>query len=170
MSQNKFIIRKALAEDAYERAVCHTLSWQSGYRGIVPDEVLDNLSIEEHAEKFKHYLENKDNFFYHAIYKDRIIGHFNFCKSRDEDKPDAGEIVGFYFIEEFWGKGYSRQMMDFVIDTIKNMGYNEIILWVLENNHRARRFYEKCGFVFDGTKKEITIGKPLIEIRYALNL
>ena len=164
-------IRPAKPEDAYERAVCHVSSWRSAYKNIVPDEILDNLSVEEIAEKLKRYLkEYKDVLYYCAIYDSRIIGHFNFCKSRDEDKPNAGEIVGFYSIEEVWGKGVGKQMMDFAINTLKNIGYNEIILWVLEDNARARRFYEKCGFVFDGTKKEITIGKPLIEVRYAIDL
>ena len=166
----EIIIRKAIIEDAYERAVCHVSSWRSAYKGIVPDEVLDNLSVEELSEKFKSRLENKDILFYFAIYDSKIIGHFNFCKSRDEDKPNAGEIWGFYLTEKFWGKGCGRQMMDYTIDVLKNMGYNEVILWVLEENNRARRFYEKCGYVFDGTKKEIIIGKTLIEIRYTLKL
>ena len=159
-------IRPAKPEDAYERAVCHVSSWRSAYKNIVPDEVLDNLSVEDGVEKFKKYLENKNSFFYCAIYDDRIIGHFNFCKSRDEDKLNAGEIVGFYSIEEFWGKGVGREMMNFATDKLKHMGYDEIILWVLEDNNSARRFYEKCGFIFDGTRKEIIIGKSLIEIRY----
>ena len=61
-------------------------------------------------------------------------------------------------------------MMDYAIDKLKCMEYNEIILWVLEENDRARRFYEKCNFVFDGTKREIEIGKVLIKIRYVLYL
>ena len=164
-------VRLAKPDDAYERAVCHVSSWRSAYKGIVPDEVLDNLSVEEQAEKFKKNIETfKEISFYSAIYENKIIGHFVSSKSRDEDKPNAGEIIGFYMIEEFWGKGYGREMMDFAINELKSAGYNEIILWTLEDNGRARRFYEKCGFIFDGTKKEIIIGKPLIEIRYSLNL
>ena len=159
-------IRHATPDDAYDRAVCHISSWRSSYKNIVPDEILDNLSVDNVAEKFMRYLENKDSFFYCATYDGKIIGHFNFCESRDEDKPNIGEIIGFYTIEEVWGKSAGKQMMDFAINEIKNMGYNEVILWVLEENYRARRFYEKCGFVSDGTRKEIIIGKPLIEIRY----
>ena len=160
-------IRPAKLEDAYEHAVCHISSWRSAYKGIVPDEVLDNLSVEEHVEKFKkRIIELKDVFYYCMLYDNRIIGHFVISKSRDEDKPNTGEIIAFYLIEDFWGKGYGRIMMNYAVETLKNMGYDEIILWVLEDNNRARRFYEKCGFVFDGTKKEIIIGKPLIEIRY----
>ena len=168
---NKFEIRKALIEDAYERAVCHVSSWRSAYKGIVPDEYLDNLSVENRAEKFKRQLQELTNvLFYNAVYENKIIGLLGIWKSSGEDKPNTGEIGGIYLIEEFWGKGYGREMMNFAINTLKNMGYNEINLWVLEDNIRARKFYEKCGYVFDGTKKEIIIGKPLIEIRYTLNL
>jgi len=167
----EIIIRKLLPENAYERASCHVSAWRSAYKGIVPDEYLNNLSIEKRAEKFKQKLQEfKDVLYYCAVYENRIIGFFDMGKSCDEDKPNTGEIYAIYSIEEFWSKGVGRQMMDYAIDTLKHMGYNEIVLWVLEENSRARRFYEKCGFSFDGTKKEITIGKPLIEIRYAINL
>lgn len=171
MMKMKFMIRQASLEDAYEYAACHVSSWQSAYKSIIPDEVLDNLSIEQRAERFKqNFNEREDNSRYCAICGDRIVGLLGIGKSRDEDKPDAGEVYGIYLIEEFWGKGYGRDMMNYAVDTLKGVGYNEVILWVLEENSRARRFYEKCNFVFDGTKKEIVIGKPLIEIRYALNL
>ena len=59
-------------------------------------------------------------------------------------------------------------MMNYAVDMLKSKGYSEIILWTLEENNRAKRFYEKYGFIFDGSKKEIKIGKSLIEIRYVL--
>ena len=165
-----FIIRKALFEDAYERAECHVSSWRSAYRGIVPDEVLDNLSAEEIAEKFKKELELKAYSYYCAAYDGKIIGHFNIGKCQDEDKLNAGEVRGIYLTEEFWDKGYGKRMMNAAITSLKHMGYNEVVLWALEENNRARHFYERYGFVFNGTKKEIMIGKPLIEIRYTINV
>ena len=45
----------------------------------------------------------------------------------------------------------------------------EIFLWVFEDNMRARLFYEKHGFAFDGTKREVQYGKPLVQLRYVLN-
>ena len=166
-----FIIRRTLPEDAYECTACRIASWRAAYRGIIPDEYLDSLSIEERAEKLKEYLNNepKDHEGHCVIYENEIIGILSIGKCRDEDKPDAGEIEAIYFLEKFWGKGCGIELIDFAIDRLKSMGYTEIIIWVLEENNRARKFYEKRGFAFDGTKKEIIIGKPLIEIRYVLN-
>lgn len=165
------IIRKVLPEDAYEYAACHIACWRSAYRGIITDEYLDSMSAEQEqrAERCRQLLnEPGDNEFYYAELDGKMIGRLVICKSRDEDKPDAGEIGAIYLLDAFWGKGYGRQMMDYAISALKRRGYQEIIVWVLEENHRARRFYEKCGFLFDGTKKEIEIDKPLVEIRYAL--
>lgn len=167
----EIIIREALPEDAYEYAACHISSWRSAYKGIVPDEYLDNLSIDQGAEKFKQNLDElKDYAYYCAIHENKIVGILIFGKSRDEDKPNSGEVCAIYLTEEFWGKGYGGKMMNYAKDALKRIGYNEIIVWVLAENSRARRFYEKCNFIFDGTKKKIEIGKPLVEIRYMLNL
>jgi len=46
-------------------------------------------------------------------------------------------------------------MMEFSLAELKLMGHDEALLWVLEENSRARLFYEKCGFTFDVAKKEI---------------
>jgi GNAT superfamily N-acetyltransferase len=46
-------------------------------------------------------------------------------------------------------------MMEFSIVELKRLGHEEVLIWVLEANCRARQFYEKCGFIFDGMKSEI---------------
>ena len=167
-----FVIRKAEMADAYNIATVHVLSWESAYRNIMPDDYLNNLSIDRRAENFKkNIVEHKEKAWFFVAENDgKIIGNICLGNSRDDDKPQAGEIIAIYLLEEFWGKGYGRKMMKYAVDMLKSRGYGDIILWVLEENDRARRFYEKCGFALDGSKKEIEIGKPLIEIRYALNL
>jgi len=95
-----------------------------------------------------------------------MIGRLVICGSRDNDKPNAGEIAAMYLLKAFWNKGFGRKMMDFSLDELKRKGHDEVLLWVLEANSRGRQFYEKCGFASDGTKKEINIDKPLIEMRY----
>ena len=167
-----FIIRETKETDAYDAAMVHVLSWQSAYRGIVPDEILCNLSVDKQAERFINgYSEYKGISFYFVAELDgKIIGNLVISKCRDDGKPQAGEIIAIYLLEEHWGKEYGRAMIDYAVDALKYKKYNEAIIWVLEENKRARRFYEKCGFAQDGAKKEISIGKPLCELRYAMTL
>jgi ribosomal protein S18 acetylase RimI-like enzyme len=50
---------------------------------------------------------------------------------------------------------------------LRARGYREVVLWVLEDNTEARRFYEAMGFHVDGAFKMVELGKPLKAIRYA---
>ncbi|MCO7124459.1 GNAT family N-acetyltransferase [Sporolactobacillus shoreicorticis] len=68
-------------------------------------------------------------------------------------------------------KGRGRQLMDFAVNHLKDQNYHKIFLWVFEENQRARKFYEKHGYTFDGTKEQLTIdGKQLTEMRYVYQL
>ena len=167
-----FHIRRAVPEDACTLAACHTACWQAAYQGIVPDEHLQHMpaALPQRTERFKQAIENGAHN-YVPTCNNQIIGNLIFGESRDDDKPGVGEIGGFYLLPAYWDKGYGRQMMDFSIETLQNMGYNEIILWVFEKNARARQFYEKCGFILDGAQKEVTLGgRPLTEVRYGRRL
>lgn len=166
-------IHKVLPENAYEYTACHIACWRSAYKDIIPNYYFEDMSreIEPRTERLRKNLnELTEYLYYYAAVENKMIGRLIIGKSRDEDKPYAGEIHAIYLLEEYWDKGYGRQIMSYAVDTLKRMGYREIILWVLDENKRARRFYEKFNFVFDGTKKEIEIGQALIESRYVLDL
>lgn len=45
------------------------------------------------------------------------------------------------------GKGFGRLLLQADVSELKKMGFDKVFLWVLEENHNARYFYEKCGFV-----------------------
>jgi len=164
----EFIIRETRETDAYECAAVHVSSWQSAYRGIIPDDVLNNLSIEKQAQRFiNDYTEYKETLYFVAELDGRIIGNLVVSRCRDEDKAHAGEVIAIYLLEDFWGKGYGREMIDNAVGVIRRMECRKAVIWVLAENLRARKFYERCDFVFDGTQKAINIGKPLIELRYS---
>ena len=48
--------------------------------------------------------------------------------------------------------------------------YSQTAVWVLTGNERALRFYKRCGFEFDGQKKEIELGTPATEARMILRI
>lgn len=166
------IIRRVTEEDAGAYAACHIVCWQAAYRGIMTDEYLDiTLPSVFTVERCKKNLaEPGGRLFYCAEEDGEMIGRLIFGKCHEEGLADTGEIDAIYLLPEFWDRGYGKGMMEFAKDALRQMGYRQIILWVLKDNRRARRFYEKSGFVFDGTEKEITIGKPLAELRYVCSL
>ena len=56
--------------------------------------------------------------------------------------------------------------MDAALEKLE--GYGRAALWVLEDNKRAIRFYEKCGFRADGTRQILKLGTEIAEIRMIL--
>ena len=162
-------IRKVLPEDASAYADCVISCWQTAYRGIVPDDYLNNMSAEREKwiEKYRNALSNPDDCdYYCAVYGEKMIGFFVM------NKGHADNFWAIYLLEEFRGKVYGTKLMDFAINELRRAGDNQVCLWVFEDNSRARRFYEKRGFAFDGTARIVDKygGVPLAELRYVLNL
>lgn len=82
---------------------------------------------------------------------------------------EYGEVVSIYLLPEHIGKGYGKLLFKSAVNELKKLGFNDIFLWVLEGNHRARRFYEKEGFTLSGRYLEVNIGgKSLNEVQYVI--
>jgi GNAT superfamily N-acetyltransferase len=67
-----------------------------------------------------------------------------------EPRGVAVELRQFYLVEEWQGKGLADQMMRWVIDEAERRGGDDLYLSVFVDNHRARKFYERWGFVAEG--------------------
>ena len=76
-------------------------------------------------------------------------------------------MITIYVLPDYMGKGYGRRLMDAVMSELKKQGYKEVFLWVLEDNSRARRFYESLGYkCMDEYIDDNIGGKDLREVRY----
>jgi GNAT superfamily N-acetyltransferase len=58
-------------------------------------------------------------------------------------RPDW--LEGLYVVPEWWGKGVAAELHDHALEVVRDLGSMQIHLWVLEENARARRFYESAG-------------------------
>ena len=164
-------IIKAQLSYAHDVAYVHVNSWRAAYKGIVPDEYLDGLSIEKSEEKFRKFYEKGISQYYLMYADEKPAGILVYSKSYDKDADDKTADLGvLYFLPEYWGRGLGAELLRHGIEEISMAGYERITLWVLEQNARARKFYDKNGFEFDGTRDEITIGKTLMKVRYKLDI
>jgi ribosomal protein S18 acetylase RimI-like enzyme len=164
-------IRQATPDDAIIFTDCHISCWLTAYKGIVPDDFLSNMVVEKgkRVERYVNILTNPGDCVYYCVMDDEtMVGFLCINKNRTGNTPDVGEIWAIYLIEEYCGKGYGKDLLDFEIDELKRSGCKEIFLWVFEDNIRARRFYEKHGFHFNGVVREMTYGKPLVQCEYVL--
>jgi GNAT superfamily N-acetyltransferase len=83
----------------------------------------------------------------------------------------VGELWGLYVDPEAWGSGAAAALLAASVDALRGRGFTEAVLWVLEDNPRARRFYEREGWTADGARKEEEfLGVVVTEIRYRRRL
>lgn len=164
-------LRRATLSDAEKMAEVHARSWESAYAGLLPTEIIAATSARRPL-LWQRILEEPGGHEKYAVCEgDKIVGLLVISTSRDEGAPPgAFEVVSLYLLPEHFGKGYGGEAMRYACERAAELGYHAVTLWVLEDNTRARKIYEKHGFRFDGTRKEIVIGVPKIEIRYRRDL
>ncbi len=154
------------ADDRMMISKVYEESWKFAYKGIIPQDYLDSIPEGRWAAN----LDNKGWKTLVCIDKGKIIGTSSFCKSRFEQYQGWGEIVSIYLLPEYIGKGYGKILMEVALSELKSQGYENVFLWVLEENNRARRFYEGYGFRLTGDVLDNNIGgRNLREVRYAYN-
>lgn len=138
-------------------------SWKFAYRGILPQAFLDSIPAGRWADN----IVRKDVKTLCLLENLRMVGTASICQSRWAEYPDFGEIVSIYLLPECMGRGLGTALLQRCIAELRATGFDRILLWVLEENARARRFYEKNGFVCAEVYREDCIGgRALREVLY----
>lgn len=159
-------VRRAVKDDAKALGNIIVESWRSAYGKIISeDEIIRFLDKDRRQKQFQKFIEDGEIVLI-GIHDGVPCGLVFANKGNDEQLEDCGSIYSMYLLKEYWGKGLATQLMDSVIKILKDEGCKQVSLWVYEANVRARRFYEKCGFGFDGTKKYSHFSNKPVELRY----
>lgn len=146
-------IREAEPADAKAIAEIHVRSWQAAYRGLLTDDYLDSLSVEERLETHRVALESPgEHRTWVAEEGGRILGFAVTGPSQDADADErTGEVYAVYLLPERFGVGIGKRLLDHSMDDLRERGFRTATLWVLETNEAGRRFYEREGWRTDGT-------------------
>jgi ribosomal protein S18 acetylase RimI-like enzyme len=147
--------------------------WRAAYRGQLPDELLDGLSVERDTVRFADHLGHlaSDRRVWVCEVGGEVMGFASTGPSRDEDAPGAAEVYAIYVRPEAMGKGIGRELFEHAVRDLSERGYREAVLWTLVTNLAAQRFYERRGWRPDGTTKLDRLDEfELKEMRYRLDL
>ena len=139
-------------------------TWQAAYAHALPREQLESQSVEERTKMWRAWPPT-----FVAEVDGRIVGFVAVGASRDEGAD--GELFSIYVHPEHWGTGVGRALIEAGETRLRELGHAEALLWVLDDNPRARRFYEAAGWSADGTKRQIEVfGFQVPEARYEKKL
>ena len=114
-------VRDALADDAAAIAAVHVASWRAAYVGLLPDIVLDGLSVAQRARHWRHVLAPDSG--------DRVVV-----------AESDGQLLGFAQV------GPATDA-DAGLDRLAGDGCDRAVLWMLSTNARAAQFYEREGWL-----------------------
>jgi GNAT superfamily N-acetyltransferase len=163
----RFAVREAVVEDAEGIARVHTDSWQTSYRGILPDTVLDRIDVGQRADSRRKILRDRTVFqlvAYDVTHGD-IVGFCDAGASR-RHVPFAGEVYAIYLAHRAKRHGLGHEMFERVQAWLVAQDMRSMIVWVLENNHHARRFYEAEGGKQSSRIQSRVGGYPVVELSY----
>ena len=68
-----------------------------------------------------------------------------------EPRGAAVELRQFYLVKDWQGHGLADEMMRWVLAEAERREGDDLYLSVFVDNHRARKFYERWGFIAEGS-------------------
>ena len=161
-------VRPARPEDARRIGEILVDTWRATYVGVVPQDVLDALDVDVRAGHASAWIAHPEtSVFVAEDERGTIVGVVNVGPSRTS--PGDGELHAIYVVPEAHGAGAGPALMDAAVLALATR-WDEAILWVATGNPRARRFYERTGWVVDGERvDEVMPGAAVPETRYRLS-
>jgi GNAT superfamily N-acetyltransferase len=161
-------IRSAVPADALAVAKIHVRSWQAGYRGLLPADYLDSLRPEDRAARYDFtHTDPARPYTRVAVGAESILGFASTMPSADPTLPDHGELCALYVDPDRWGSGLGVALVSDARGRMAGQGFRHALLWVLNGNARADRFYRNDGWSPDGVRKrEVMWGIDVEDLRY----
>lgn len=167
-----------------DMSLLHALGWRAAYRDSIPaDYMAREITDGRWTAVFqKNYQEGK----YHGLllYRGDVplccatygparvedAAGDTICQFSSPDLASWGELVSLYGHPEYWGQGYGSKVLEEVLTRMRAADRPGCFLYVLRENDRARRFYEKHGFAWDGHSQAVTLAADtvLTDLRYSI--
>jgi GNAT superfamily N-acetyltransferase len=161
-------IRRARLDDAAAIAAVHVRTWQSAYEHVFGAERLSGIDLGAREGLARRSSTDPDHDVFVAEEDGRIVGFVG--TGPPEEEGEERELFAIYVLPEAWGTTAGPGLMGAAVEAMRARGVTGAILWVLEDNPRARRFYEREGWRADGTAESEYLGLTVPLVRYRLTL
>jgi GNAT superfamily N-acetyltransferase len=167
-----YIIKEIEKKDIYDYIYVNTYAWNETYKGIMADEFLDKIKneLDKNVERLEKRfdtskIEEPDYKRFLLYVNNEPVGIVAVCKSREEKYPNSGELCSLYLLNKIKKKGYGKILFEKAKQELKDMGYNDMIIYCLKDNPTTS-FYEQMGGKLVLEKERFIGGKDLIENCY----
>jgi ribosomal protein S18 acetylase RimI-like enzyme len=161
-------IRRACSADAASVARVYVESWRTAYAGLLPDDVLIDLSLREQEASWRRMLLRRraaNSIVVAELPKGGVVGFGSFGRAREPGLSFEGEIYTLYVDPDHQGEGLGKRLLETLFGRLLERGMENAVAWVLADNP-ARFFYEAMGGTRVATRSERLWGGRLPEVAY----
>lgn len=142
----KYNIRKSVRDDSSKIAHVVTIAWNETYKGIVSDEILNNMykNEKDRAQRaYDNYNEEENNQYVLEV-DNEVVGFINIGKSYIDGFDGCGELYALYIIGKYKGFGFGKMLLNKAKEEFKKMGYDKMVIGCLDKNP-SNEFYKHMG-------------------------
>lgn len=140
-------IRNVKKGDEKTLAYIQTESWKAAFAEILSPEIMNAYTdINKIESMYQEVLHNKLANGILLTANGMPHGTAFWGRCREKKFADSAELICIHSLSDKWHKGFGSMLMEHVLAEMKEAHYKEAVLWVFEENMRARKFYEKHGF------------------------
>lgn len=164
-------VRAATAADADAIGRIQVETWRAAYADLLPRHAIDGFDVAARQALWREGLSRTPqpgSATFVALVDDEIVGFATVGDSHSEDGP--GELYAIYVDPSHWGHGAGRALIQRAEGSLRDSGFASALLWVLEGNEQAERFYRAAGWTRDGEKQDVFQGATVTELRYRKRL
>ncbi|WP_291679340.1 GNAT family N-acetyltransferase [Clostridium sp.] len=136
-------IREANAEDMELIANLYVMNWKKTYVGLLPDNFLNGLTVNDGINKWQEYLTKEKHRIFVAYENENFLG-FSACKE-DEELKNCLYLDSLHVSESSRGKGVGTKLINTVGSYAYIKGYEHMSICIVKGNDKAKRIYEKMG-------------------------
>jgi ribosomal protein S18 acetylase RimI-like enzyme len=175
-------IRAGSAADAAQVAAVQRETWFAAYGSIIAAEVIDRVTVPDDGARVRQSFRTRPwqrMLVAAGSEAGEVVGYASYGPetdvlnapwphplTADGEGGRVAELYALYVRPACWSTGTGRALMDRVLARAGAVGYQSITLWVLRDNERARRFYERAGFAPDGATNVLAGLGGILEVRY----
>ncbi len=116
-------------------------AWETTYRGIFPDEMIDQFDLAWHTGRDLRRIESDRFEVYFLVVEDEKIGYLIL------QKGEPFHLQSLYLLQEHRGRGYGTQVFSFVRRYCREHSIQQFRLDCHPDNVGAMKFYDKMGGV-----------------------
>jgi GNAT superfamily N-acetyltransferase len=162
-------VRRAVAGDADAIGRVQVETWRVAYQGLMPDEAIAAFDVEERQRLWREGLARvprPGSATFVAELDGEVVGFASVGRSRDEESVNEAELYAIYLHPARWDQGIGRALLERAEESMRDSGFEQALLWVMEGNERGERFYRAAGWERDGRKVDSFQGVEVAELRY----